>query len=154
MRGRGTLLAGLLLFCLPARAQENAPRPPELGLWMSGDRGGVFSIGHCGQTLCGRLIGLDYDNGDVPKDWRGKSECGLLMLTDFTPGKDGRWSGHILDPRSGKIYQSLIWMDGPNVLKLRGYILGITLLGQTETWTRYTGRPPGPECKFKPPPAP
>lgn len=120
------------------------------GYWLSQDHDGVFKIDRCGQNLCGHLIGLRYDGTDVPHGHDGKSECDLLMLTDFQPmegSNKGRWAGHILDPDTGHLYDSQIWTTQPDVLKLRGYI-GLPIFGETQTWTRYKGPAMGPVCKI------
>ncbi|WP_051292346.1 DUF2147 domain-containing protein [Acetobacter nitrogenifigens] len=118
------------------------------GLWLSEKHDGVFSIRSCGDTICGALVGMQYDGPEIPRGKHGQSECGLTMLTDFRPGDDasGRWEGHILDPDSDKTYDAQIWSPRPNVMKLRGYV-GIPLFGQTQTWTRYSG-PIGAACKL------
>lgn len=118
----------------------------EDGLWLSQEHDGVFRIGHCGDTLCGRLIGMKYE-GDPPKDVWGHPQCGLLMLTGFKTGQDQRWTGHILDPESGHVYDAKIWSPIPDILKLRGFVLGISLFGETQTWTRYRGAI-GANCKL------
>lgn len=117
------------------------------GLWLAQDHDGVFEIGKCGERLCGRLIGMDYDKHE-PKDVWGRPECGLVMLTGFMRQDDGRWHGNILDPETGKTYDAMIWSPSSEVLKLRGYILGISLFGETQTWTRYHGPAMGPNCKL------
>ncbi len=157
MRGAGFFAAVLLavssLSCVPAQAQtassaDNASSDiPEEGLWLSEEHDGLFSIQPCGHMLCGQLIGMAYD-GAVPKDVWGRSQCGIRMLTDFVPIEDRKWQGHILDPRTGRVYQARIWVSEPNVLKLRGFVLGMPLLGETQTWTRYTGPAVGPQCKL------
>ncbi|ASC04381.1 hypothetical protein WSS15_05510 [Acetobacter pasteurianus] len=120
-----------------------------MGYWLSQDHDGVFKIEKCGETVCGRLIGLRYDGTDVPKGHDGKTECNLLMLTDFRPLKDekNKWEGNILDPDSGHKYDARIWSPQSGVLKLRGY-LGLPIFGETQTWTRYSGPPMGPVCKM------
>lgn len=121
-----------------------------MGYWLSQDHDGVFKIDHCGQNLCGHLVGLRYDGTDVPRGHDGKSECNLLMLTDFHPmgeSNAGRWAGHILDPDTGHLYDSQIWLAQPDVLKLRGYI-GLPIFGETQTWTRYGGPAMGAVCKI------
>ncbi|EHH68526.1 DUF2147 domain-containing protein [Gluconobacter morbifer] len=147
-------IAVILLAVLAPQVQAQTGQPselsseiPEEGLWLSADHDGLFSIKPCGHMLCGQLIGLDYDK-DIPKDVWGRSECGLWMLTDFVPIEDQKWQGHILDPRTGRVYQARIWTSGSDVLKLRGFVLGMPLLGETETWTRYKGSPVGPRCKL------
>ncbi|MFT9385492.1 MAG: DUF2147 domain-containing protein [Acetobacter sp.] len=119
------------------------------GYWLSQDHDGVFRIEQCGQTVCGRLVGLRYDGTDVPHGHDGKSECGITMLTGFVPLGDsqGRLGGNILDPDTGHVYDAQIWSPRPDVLKLRGY-LGLPIFGETQTWTRYTGPPMGPMCKM------
>jgi len=69
------------------------------------------------------------------------------MLTGFRLGGDRRWHGNILDPQTGKNYDATIWSPQVGVLKLRGYILGMPLLGETQTWTRYGGLV-GRDCKM------
>jgi uncharacterized protein (DUF2147 family) len=141
-----------LSFIRPVTAQTRGYPPlPVEGLWEAQEHDGVFLIGHCGDQLCGRLIAIKYDT-IPPKDVSGNSECGLMMLTGFVPNGDGpdgdkQWHGTILDPDSGRKYDANIWSPQPGVLKLRGYILGITLFGETQTWTRYNGSI-GPNCKM------
>lgn len=58
---------------------------------------------------------------------------GMTFLWGFQ--KDGdEWSGgHILDPANGKTYKSTIWLEGANVLKVRGYW---GFFYRTQTWKR------------------
>ena len=54
---------------------------------------------------------------------------------------DGRaqWSGgSIYDPDTGHTYSCKLELLDPNKLKVRGF-LGVSLLGRTQIWTRYTG---------------
>lgn len=142
------LMCAMLLVPAAVRAADKAPDDDFMGYWLSQGHDGVFLIGRCGDTVCGHLVGLQYEGTDVPRDKNGKSECNLLMLTEFRPSSDdnGRWHGKILDPDTGHIYQSQIWSPRKDVLKLRGYI-GLPLFGETQTWTRYTGTL-GPVCKM------
>ncbi len=150
--GAAVLLAGVLAG-VPAVSLSAEPLPHEAalsGYWLSQDHDGVFKIDRCGQNLCGHLVGLRYDGTDVPHGHDGKTECNLLMLTDFYPmteSSEGRWAGRILDPDTGHLYDSQIWTTQPDVLKLRGYI-GLPIFGETQTWTRYNGPPMGPVCKI------
>ena len=69
---------------------------------------------------------------------REREVVGLEILRDLRPepGPVGRWSGgRIYDPGSGRTYRAALSMDGPDRLRLRGY-LGIRLLGRTATWIR------------------
>ncbi|MCG4253018.1 DUF2147 domain-containing protein [Acetobacter tropicalis] len=136
-------------FIVSGTAQaESVQANPFEGYWLSQGHDGVFKIGTCGDTVCGHLVGLQYEGTDVPRDKKGNSECNLLMLTDFRASSDegGRWNGKILDPDTGSVYQAQIWSPRKDVLKLRGYI-GLPLFGETQTWTRYQGTI-GPVCKM------
>jgi uncharacterized protein (DUF2147 family) len=125
-------------------AVSAAPSPP-VGRWLSQDGDGVFEIGACGQTLCGRLVGIRY-TGAMPTDNKGRPQCGLMMLTGFVRDDDdpGRWDGRILDPRRGRTYHAQIWSPEAGLLKLRGYLL-LPLFGETQRWTRFFGTI-GPAC--------
>ncbi|WP_165832049.1 DUF2147 domain-containing protein [Novacetimonas pomaceti] len=141
------LVAGLARAIPSADAAPSSDAAEILGEWETKDHDGVFRIMKCGSEICGDLVGLSYTK-DVPKDHAGHSECGLRMLTGFTPDPQdaGHWNGHILDPDSGHVYHARIWVSSSGALKLRGFV-AVPLFGETETWTRFTGRI-GPECRL------
>jgi uncharacterized protein (DUF2147 family) len=61
---------------------------------------------------------------------------GLINMKNFTfDGKDEWSGGTIYDPKNGKTYKCYIRFEGPNKLKIRGYI-GISLLGRNTYWTK------------------
>ncbi|HEY0974217.1 MAG TPA: DUF2147 domain-containing protein [Solimonas sp.] len=63
---------------------------------------------------------------------------GLEVLWGLKPDGDHWSGGQILDPEEGQIYKaSLRLADGGEALEVRGYI-GVSLLGRTQTWVRYT----------------
>jgi uncharacterized protein (DUF2147 family) len=66
---------------------------------------------------------------------KNKPILGLTVIKGLT--RDGKEynSGKILDPRTGKLYQCFITLEGSDKLKVRGYI-GISLLGRTQYWQR------------------
>jgi uncharacterized protein (DUF2147 family) len=133
-------MTGLAIaFAIGAVARE-MPTAAPLGRWATADGSGVIQIGWCGATLCGRIIGIARPPGEpVPTDYQGRSQCGLIIITDQSPTQDGTWLGHVTDPRNGKRYQAELWVDDSGHLKLRGFV-GIPLLGKTVTWNRFTGR--------------
>ncbi len=136
-------LAVLVAAAVPpgARAQQ----PPILGRWLSQSGKGVIEIYRCAEKLCGKLIWIaepirdgapatDRNNPDPAL--RQRPLCGLVMLGGFVPIETNRWGeGWIYSPENGKTYRAQMRIDGPNVLKLRGYV-GIPLFGETQTWTR------------------
>ena len=57
-------------------------------------------------------------------------------MSGFTKKTDTRWeNGTIYDPKTGNTYSSNLELDGPEKIKVRGFI-GISLIGRTDIWTR------------------
>ncbi len=59
----------------------------------------------------------------------------------FTPSHydANKWEGGwVYDPQSGETYAGQMWLDGPNTLRVRGYVF-IPLFGRDETFMRETG---------------
>jgi len=75
----------------------------------------------------------------APLDWRGQKQCGetIIHVSETPQG----WRGTVLDPRNGSVWQATLALADAQDLHLRGYVL-TPLLGQTQTWQRYTGTPP------------
>ena len=143
-----TFWLGLGLAAAPALAQPASgptpsgpwmmPNPTPMGRWITPNHDAVIEIVPCGGDLCGRIVGIALQPGEpVPKDWQGASQCGLTIIRT-SPAEAGSWTGSILDPRSGSVYNARIAVDAAHDLRLRGYI-GVPFLGQTQTWTRYDG---------------
>ena len=141
----GLLVAGGLCWAPIALAADGPPSAA--GDWVTADHEAVVEIAPCGSGFCGKLVGLRHNHppGEVPKDVHNSDAskrdvplCGLMMLGSFKPvaGNPNKWEdGWAYDPDSGSTYSGNLQLDGPNTLKLRGYI-GISLFGRTEIWTR------------------
>jgi uncharacterized protein (DUF2147 family) len=132
-----------------ASPSDTENQSPLVGLWVTQDNDWVVQISPCNGQFCGQLIVLsksrrpDFMRLDAknpnPAE-RNRPLCGLELLGGFTPsdGQPGKWKGGwVYDPENGKTYSSHMWLDGPNTLKVRGYIL-TTLLGRNETLKRET----------------
>lgn len=137
------LLAGFLIAgTIPAQAAVAAPFTA--GYWESTGHEIVLEIAPCSDDLCGFIAGiaLDHPTDPMPKDWRGRTQCGFLMLrvSPTQPLKDGvaRWKGVLQDPRNGKVYRTTVKFDPAGNLDLHGYI-GVPALGKTQVWPKYTG---------------
>ena len=141
-----SVLAWLFFLLLAATSAEAQPGP--IGLWLTKGRDAVIAIAPCGGGLCGRMVGvfLDHPSDRMPMDYRGVSQCGLPLITEARQVEPNLWKGHIVDPRNGIVYGAELHLDRSGDLALRGF-LGIPLLGQTQTWTRYTGRVPA-DCRI------
>jgi len=71
----------------------------------------------------------DPDLQDVPI-------IGLEFIYDLEYTGNGRYrNGRIYNPDNGKTYRCNVQLEGPDELRLRGYI-GLPALGRSETWHR------------------
>ena len=128
-----------------------------LGLWATDPEGGGgeahVEIYADGDRYSGRIVWLaesvypaddeqgmagqkkvDRENPD--EALRSRPIVGLVIVEGFEyDGKDTWRKGTIYDPDNGKTYKSKMKLDGPDVLKVRGFI-GISLIGRTTEWTR------------------
>lgn len=121
------------------------------GTWLVEEKDGIFSIAPCPSDagrLCGWLVGMDYTDAEPEKDIWGRSECGLEIISDMKRHKNGQWHGTILDPRTGRTYQAIMWSGKGDTLKLRGYV-GLSLFGETQTWSRIANPVIGTQCRMK-----
>ncbi len=136
----------VLLLLLSIR--ETAAAPTVAGLWLTEDRDGVIEIAPCGNVMCARLVGvfLDHPDDPMPRDYRGVSQCDLALISDARQIGPNLWKGHIMDPRTGDMWGVELRLNADGNLALRGF-LGVPLLGHTQTWTRYPGRPPA-DCRI------
>ncbi len=139
-------LGAATLWLAAATASATAAVTP-VGNWLTEDGHGVIGIAVCGDSYCGRIVGIDRDPGTpMPTDVKGRPQCGLTILTNEKPTGDGDWLGQITDPRDGKTYGAKLWLDDRGNLRVRGF-LGIPLLGSTQVWHPFMGRI-GPECQL------
>jgi uncharacterized protein (DUF2147 family) len=148
--------AGLLILALSATgiASTLAAADDAVGLWRTEDGRGLIEMTPCGERLCGRLVGftprpgspavpVDDNNPDPAR--RTQPLCGLMLMGGFRRTAEGAWEdGWIYDPKSGQTYHATVRPDGPDRLRLRGYV-GIPLFGQTQVWTRAPAN--APRCK-------
>ena len=68
-------------------------------------------------------------------DDKNKPIIGLTVIKGLRKDGNEYYGGYILDPKHGKLYKCYITTDGPDKLKIRGYI-GISLIGRTQYWYR------------------
>ena len=140
---RATVPLGVLaVFLTAARASAATPA----GIWYAEGGAAQVAIEPCGPHLCGRVVWLrspfDEDGCDLRDRYnpdlarRDRRVEGLALLWGLTRGPGDTWDGgSIYDPGSGSTYTCSLSFDGPDRLRLRGY-LGIPLLGRTTTWIR------------------
>lgn len=64
---------------------------------------------------------------------KGKGLVGMDILWDLVKVGKSWDGGQILDPKNGKVYDCKLEVEGPDKLKVRGYI-GISMFGRSQTW--------------------
>jgi len=144
--------AVLLLASVPALAASLSP----VGTWKTiddktGEAKSIVQITEHDGVLEGKILEvLKSDTGPHPicTECDGKRHNqpieGMNFMWGLTRDDDVWDGGHILDPKSGKIYKAKIQViDGGRNLKVRGYI-GFALLGRTQIWHRYEPPKPAP----------
>ncbi len=135
---------GMVLFLGITVSPVSANTPT--GLWYAEGGAARVSIEPCGEELCGRVAwlrspfdenGCDLQDRNNPDpSLRSRRVEGLEVLWGLRRGAGDTWNGGtIYDPGSGSTYTCTLGFDGPDRLRLRGY-LGIPLLGRTTTWIR------------------
>jgi uncharacterized protein (DUF2147 family) len=101
----------------------------------------------------GTIIWLDEpfeDDGSVKIDdenpdpaLQKRTIMGLQLLKNFVyNSNDKKWGkGTIYDPDSGNTYDCYLWFeDDPNILHLKGYILGMKFIGRKSNWFKSTDK--------------
>lgn len=118
------------------------------GIWWNEEKTSKIKV----ELKDGRYIGTiihiipeRYINGAPPKDennpdanLQNRSLIGLQILSGFEyDAKKKEWkNGKIYDPKSGKTYDCYGWLESNDLLKLKGFVAGIRLLGRTSEWYR------------------
>jgi uncharacterized protein (DUF2147 family) len=130
---------------VPAWAEELTVK----GFWQSTDDAGKpngwFYFTEKNGVFEGRLVKAYPKPGEEGKvktcdkcegDLKGALLLGLPIVTGMKRDGLAYEDGEVLDPRDGTVYNARMDLtpDGKKLL-LRGYV-GISLLGQTKTWTR------------------
>lgn len=135
----------LVLLCLCSASH----RPSVVGRWktiddLTGKAISVVEIFEKHGKYYGKVVEI-YDAKSRGKtcsncdgEDRNKPILGLTVIKGLKKDGDEYVGGKILDPKHGKLYKCYITLEGPNKLKVRGYI-GVTLLGRTQYWHRIAG---------------
>ena len=134
----------LLLSYSTAKLSAQGNADAIKGVWVSTDKKLKVEIYSYNDKYFGKILWqyeqidpetgkpkLDKENPDESK--RNRPIMGLLVLKDFVY-KEGFWQdGYVYNSQNGKTYSCEIWLEGKDVLILRGY-WGIVY--HTEKWTR------------------
>ena len=126
-----------------------AAEPTATGLWEKlddeGKPEGWFRIAEKNGTFEGQIVKMFPKPGEDPTSWKctkceGDQKNAPVLGITFIKGMKRSGlayeDGKILDPRDGSLYSARMDLSPDNQqLSVRGY-LGISLLGQTQTWKR------------------
>jgi len=119
-----------------------------VGFWLTEEKDAQIQIVKSANgKYNGTIVWLDEpfeDDGTIKVDdenpdaiLQKRPIMGLPLLKDFVHNpKNKEWTGGtIYDPDSGNTYDAYMWFeDEPNVLYLKGYILGMRFIGRSSKW--------------------
>ena len=130
------LTAALFLTSLHATSPTGAEAV--LGIYWSPKKDAKAEIYQKGDRYFGKFVWTQTqgkkDEHNPDAKLKSRLLLGTVFLSDFRYS-DGKYvGGSIYDPKSGKTYQSTMWMEGKN-LKVRGFV-GISAFGRTELFER------------------
>ncbi|MEE4177801.1 MAG: DUF2147 domain-containing protein [Bacteroides sp.] len=145
MKKQLLLMAVAMLISLPIFAQADAI----LGIWLTEEGTSQIEITKASNgQFVGKIVWLDepLDENGRPKldkenpkaNLKNQRLLGLQILKGFSyDAGDKEWTGGtIYDPDNGKTYTAFMKLDGNNKLVLRGYVMGMRMLGRNSFWTR------------------
>lgn len=143
------LTAFLLIAVLGTSMAPKADDPEALlGRWLSSKKKNQVQIYKHGDKYYGKLVWMMEPNDPVTKKpkldienpdekLRMRPLLNMVLLKDLTYKGNNVWSdGEIYNPEDGKTYNCEVTLKDPNSIDLRGYVMGISFLGKSRTWTR------------------
>ena len=153
-------LIAVVGICLLACGAHASPID---GLWLVQEKDAHVRIGLFRGAHNGRIVWvrdsldtqgrLRHDTKNPDAALRGRLMRDLVMVSDLAPtsADSTQWKARVYDPRNGHTYAAHLTLEGPDRLKLRGYV-GISLFGRTAHWTR-VAEPASQDSKPGPAPA-
>ncbi len=140
------LVSLLVLFAYTGIAQ-NADAIS--GIWWNDEKTTKIKVEKKDGKYIGTIVYMipeKYVNGKSPVDdknpdpaLQSRPVVGLQILSGFVYNASKKeWAkGKIYDPKSGKTYDCYAWLEG-DVLKLKGFVAGIRMLGRESEWYKTT----------------
>ena len=118
----------------------NAAAASIKGRWVTKEKDSVVEISACGAAMCGRVSkflktppgGVDQkDTNNPDKNLRSRKILGIAVLHSLKADGD-KWRGTIYDPRNGKSYRSVVYLQKNGNLHVQGCVGPIC---QSQIWT-------------------
>jgi uncharacterized protein (DUF2147 family) len=145
---RVLVAATLVWLALGLGLAAQAAEGDVTGWWLDESKRGGILIEPCGDKMCGTLGWMlhpldakgnpKFDTKNPDPKLQNRPICGMKLMGGFTKSGPGEWEdGWIYDSDDGQTYDSKFKLLPDGTLKLRGFV-GISLLGQSQVWTRPT----------------
>jgi uncharacterized protein (DUF2147 family) len=128
--------AAAIIALTIAPAAAAAPADPT-GEWLVEKGLARIRIVNCDNTLWGVVAWQrrpDTDRNNPDPRLRSRPTLGMPVLLGMKPVERNRWEGQIYNAQDGRTYQANISLRNPNVLQVRGCVLGFLCGG--EDWRR------------------
>ena len=120
-----------------------------LGRWMAEDHNLEVEVFRSGNQYAARVVWFDCSASGTPKmseqldtenpdpALRSRPWLGLVVVDDLHfDGEKNEWGGgNIYDPNSGHTFKSVVRLNSPNKLVVRGY-WGVEIFGKSLNFTR------------------
>jgi uncharacterized protein (DUF2147 family) len=142
----------LLLLLVAMITSSFAPKSDNpdalVGKWLSSKKKNQVHIYRQGNAFYGKLVWMqepldpatskpktDVKNPD--EKLRSRPLLNLLIMNNLRYKGNNVWGdGEIYNPEDGKTYGCELTLKDMNTLDVHGYVMGISMLGKTRTWTR------------------
>ncbi|MBN1820720.1 MAG: DUF2147 domain-containing protein [Prolixibacteraceae bacterium] len=121
-----------------------------VGIWWNDEKTTKIKVEKQNGKYIGTIVYMipeKYENGLPPKDdenpdpaLRERSVVGLQILDGLVfDAKKNEWKdGTIYDPKSGKTYDCYVWLESDELMKLKGFLLGMRFIGRSSEWYKTT----------------
>lgn len=150
MRSLLVLVAALTVLAPSVHAQAlPAAARAVLGDWTTyddntGEARVVVRFTEAGGVVVGRIVRVlptrehprpTTTCDDCAARYRGRDVRSYDLVTGMRWNGSEFTGGRIIDPESGRTYRATMRLDGPDRLRLRGFV-GVRALGRTQVWQR------------------
>lgn len=121
------ICGSLALTAIAALSSPASADGPD-GVWVTQDKKAHVRFAACGSgVFCGYLDWMDA---------KGKLAPGSQMIFNVTKTSANAYSGILVHPQTGKKYKGTMRMSGSNSMKLKGCIISLPFLCESQTWTK------------------
>ncbi|AUD03308.1 DUF2147 domain-containing protein [Spirosoma pollinicola] len=145
---RLTLLLLLTCFSVASFAHQSDGPDAIEGKWLSSKKRNQVQIYKQGNKYFGKLVWMlepndpatnkpKVDKENPNEKLRNRPLMNLVLVTNLVYKGNNIWGdGEIYNPEDGKTYNCEVTIKDANSIDLRGYVMGLSFLGKSKTWTR------------------